>query len=259
MQLLPIHTPILRQGDDLAGIIRANADIQPGDMIVISSKAIATAEGAALDLTAIQPGADAEQWSKKTGRSAAFCEAVLHETQRLNGKTVGWCPGAMFSEVQPEGLATGSILIANAGLDESNIDIQYAVGWPVDPVASARVLRKNIQNCLTDTGNNPMVGVIITDSCCSPRRKGVIAFALSVSGFEPIRNEIGKKDLFQRTLRITTEAVADQLATAANFIMGNANQSVPAVIIRDHGVTLTEFEGWVPGIDREEDLFRGAV
>ena len=75
------------------------------------------------------------------------------------------------------------------------------------------------------------------------------------SGLDPLLSQKGKTDLFGKPLKITTEAVADQLATAANFLMGNAAQSIPAVIIRDHGLTLSDWEGWIPGIEPEKDLF----
>ena len=107
------------------------------------------------------------------------------------------------------------------------------------------------------TTSRPHIAVILSDSCCTPRRQGVTAFALAVSGLDPIRSEIGSVDLFGKKLRMTHEAVADQLSTAANFLMGNAGQSVPGVIVRGHGLKLSNFEGWVPGIKAEEDLFQG--
>lgn len=85
-----------------------------------------------------------------------------------------------------------------------------------------------------------------------------MAFALVCDGIDPVKSEVGRKDLFGKPLRFTLEAVADQLATAANFVMGNADQSVPAAIIRDHGLALGNFSGWVDGIDPDEDLFREA-
>ena len=97
--------------------------------------------------------------------------------------------------------------------------------------------------------------VLLTDSTCRPRRLGVTALALTVSGFDPLRSLIGMKDLFGKDLRLTQEAVADQLATAANMLMGNAGESVPAMIIRNHGIPFSNFEGWVPGIAPKDDLF----
>ena len=250
MLVLPIHTPLLKKGDDIASMIGAHADMRSGDIVVVSSKAVATAEGTAIDLSALEVTDAAKEWSEKTGRSAEFCEAVLHETTRLNGIVRGSCPGALLTELRPRGLTSGVILAANAGLDESNVEEGHAIGWPIDPVKSAATLRKRLKE-LTDND----VAVLITDSCCMPRRWGVTAYALTVAGIEALKSEIGSSDLFGKKLRVTKEAIADQIAIIGNFLMGNASQSIPATIIRDHGVTLTDFEGWVPGIEPDEDLF----
>ncbi|TSC58497.1 MAG: hypothetical protein Greene041619_507 [Candidatus Peregrinibacteria bacterium Greene0416_19] len=284
MLLLPIPTPLLRPGDDLATIVAEEAMFEPGDIIAISSKAVATVENAFIDLRTIEPTEEAREWSRKTGhRSPAFCQAVLDELQRLNGTVIGACPGAMLTEVAPEGLANGSILTANAGLDESNAPVGMAIGWPRDPVRSVRELRRKLELYLgkdtddTEESNESedeqrssdssvssvtsasSIAVILTDSCVRPRRLGVTAFALTVAGIDPLLPQAGLQDLFGKELHITTEAVADQLATAANFLMGNAAQSVPAVLIRDHGLLMSDFEGWVPGIGRERDLFSGLL
>ncbi|MDD4318703.1 MAG: coenzyme F420-0:L-glutamate ligase [Candidatus Peribacteraceae bacterium] len=255
MQLFPIPTPILKKGDDLARIFAEHAAFLEGDVVVVSSKAVATVEGAAVDLRPVQPSDEAVRWAKETGsRTAAFLQATLDETKRLNGRVVGACPGAILTEVVPAGFPHGTILTANAGMDESNVEKGWAVGWPRDPVASAGSLRRALEK---ETGGR--IAVILTDSCCRPRRWGVTAFALTAAGIDPLRPQEGKEDLFGRKLRITTEAVADQLATAANYLMGNAGQSVPAVIVRGHGLPLSDFEGWVPGIAPDEDLFRGVI
>ena len=277
MLLIPIHTPLLKSKDDLASILMNAAQIEPGDIIVISSKAVATVEGGAIDLSKMHPSEDAKKWSMKTGRSPAFTEATLMEMKRLHGNIIGDCPGALLTEVQPEGLPAGTILTANAGLDESNVEKDRAMGWPREPLESARRLREELmkemrtqrtqkthrtQKILSSASSSSSlsssssIAIIISDSCCHPRRLGVTAFALVAVGMDPIINLIGREDLFGKKMRITTEAVADQLATAANMLMGNEAQSLPAVIVRDHGLPLSDFEGWVPGIETNDDLFQ---
>lgn len=254
MQLLPIKTALLKKDDDLIAALMKETSIQEQDILVISSKVIATVEDAAMDLKKMIPSEEARTWSTKCGRTPEFCEAVLQETHRLHGTVVGSCPGALLTEVRPDGLATGTILAANAGLDQSNMQESFAIGWPQDPVTSVHALRFHIKE---RAGVN--IAVILTDSCCRPRRLGVTAFALTVSGFDPLVSQAGKNDLFGHPLRITTEAIADQLATAANFLMGNAGQATPAVIIRDHGIPLSDYEGWVHGIEPHDDLFAGIL
>ncbi len=274
MLLLPLQTRRIQPGDDLAAILSGTAAIEPGDIVVLSSKAVATAEGFLHALADVTPSAEAHRLSALCTRSPAFCELVLQELQRMDGKILHHAPGALLTEVRPQGMQSGSLLIANAGLDESNVRQGFAIGWPMDPVRSLRELRLHIVKTLQKqsaishqpsakkmdangwkliAGSSP--ALVMTDSCIHPRRIGVGAVALAVSGLDPLQSEKGKKDLFGKELHITVEAVADQLATAANFLMGNAAQSTPAVIIRDHGLPLSDYEGWVPGMEPGEDLF----
>ena len=248
--MLPVATGILKKGDDLTAILAKNMKLEEGDIIVFSSKAIATIEGAAIDLSTIRPTDEAKSWARRSGRSPAFSQAVLDETARLHGRITGGSTQAILTELKPAGF-TGVLLVPNAGLDQSNIAEGEAIGWPLDPVASVRTLRKALQERA-----GVRLGLVISDSNCTPRRWGVTAFALACSGFHPLSSQIGRKDLFDRPLTITQEAVADQLATAGNAVMGNADQATPAAVIRDHGIAFTDFEGWVPGIDPKEDLFQ---
>lgn len=250
MKILPITTPILRAGDALVNILLSHSTLEEGDVLVVSSKAVATCEGAAIDLAKIAPSAEAVDWAEKSGRSAQFRQAVLDETVRMHGKVVSSTSELMMTELRPEGMQEGSILVPNAGLDESNVEEGFAIGWPLDPLFSVRKLRVDLEQ-----KSVKKIAVIISDSCSRPRRLGVTAFALTVSGIDPFRNLIGEKDLFGKTLKMTQEAVADQLATAANFLMGNSAESIPAAVIRDHGLPLSSFEGWVPGIEPERDMF----
>ena len=256
MQILSIHTQLIKKNDDLAHILADASQLEDNDIVVISSKAAAMAEGATIDLSTIEVSKEAQEWAdrlqRKQDNDSEFRQAVLHETERMNGHVIGTCPHAMLTELKPDGIPSGSILAANAGLDRSNVPEGFAIGWPHDSVETVRQLRKRIQEY---SGKN--IAVILTDSCCRPRRIGVTAIALVVSGFDPLTNHIGENDLFGRPLTMTQESLADQLATAANTLMGNAAQSIPAVIIRDHNIKFTNYEGWVPGIEPEEDLFLG--
>ena len=257
MQLLPIKTPLINKGDDLTKMITDSADLNNKDIIVISSKAVAISEGNLIDLSKIEISNEAKEWSDKLNRNhpdPSFRQAVLNEAERMHGKVLPSCEHAMLTELKPEGLGSGTILAANAGLDRSNAPEGLAIGWPKDPLASAKRLRKELSDI---SGKN--IAVIITDSCCRPRRVGVTAIALTVSGIDPLQSQIGKDDLYGQDLRMTEEATADQLATAANFVMGNADQSIPAVVIRDHNLELSDYEEWVPGIDAEDDLFKGML
>jgi coenzyme F420-0:L-glutamate ligase/coenzyme F420-1:gamma-L-glutamate ligase len=254
MQLTPVVTGICNEETSLTEKLLACMDIQENDILVVSSKICALTEGAAIDLSTLEVSTEAETWQERCGGTSAFRQAVLQETKRMHGTVTASCPLAMLCELIPEGLHEGSILAVNAGLDCSNIQEGYAIGWPLEPIASAATLRSALEE---KTGKR--IAVLISDSCCRPRRLGVTAMALTVSGMDPLLSQVGEKDIFGNTLSMTHEAVADQLATAANFLMGNANQMTPAVLIRDHGLPLSNFSGWVPGIERGQDLFQGLL
>lgn len=246
MILLPVKTDLLRAGDNLAERISKVEKPEPDDILVVSSKAVAVWENAFVDLDTIEISTAAQEEAKKTGRSPGFCQAVLNETRRMNGRIAGHCPGAILCVVHP---ADGvSIVAVNAGMDESNVPEHTAVGWPHDPVASAQRLQKTL-GC----------AVIIIDSCCIPIRSGISAYALACSGIDPIRDERGKPDLFGKLLRMTRDAIADELAAAASLLMGNAAQATPAVLVREHGFPSSDFAGWIPTIAPEADLFRDVL
>src|SRR3989338_9234606 len=240
MELLPILTPRLKAGDDLVSQLTKGKP-RPGDIIAVSSKAVATVEGSAIDLRKLSVSAEAALWATKLNRDdpleGAFRQAVINETARMNGRVLDTSAYAMLTELRPDGLTEGTILAVNAGLDQSNTLPDHAIGWPKDPVASARKLRQHLEQTLHVAGSTfhgetlsnvqrgtseRRIGILLTDSCCRPRRLGVTAMALAVSGFPPLISQIGKPDLFGKELRMTFEATADQLATAANFLMGNA-------------------------------------
>ena len=246
MQIIPVHTGILEKGDDLASEILKNSRMESGDILVISSKAVASIEGASIALKNLVASPEAIKLSNDCDLDRSFIEAILQETKRMNGLVAGTSPFALLTSLKPTGIKTGRILCPNAGMDQSNIDPGCAIGWPIDPVRSAKKLRQSLD-----------IPVIISDSCCVPMRLGVTAFALVCAGIEPLRSEIGTQDLFGKTMRVTYEAVADQLSTAANAVMGNSAQCIPAAIIRNSGIPSSDFCGWVEGIEEGKDMFSG--
>lgn len=250
MHVIPVQTSLLCTGDSLSAFLKNAADIRDGDILVISSKAIATVEGAAIHLLDVVVSKEAEILAEKNVKSATFYQVVLNETERMHGKIVQSVHGIVLTELHPDPSQEGSLFVPNAGLDRSNIADGFVIGWPKDPVKSALKIREEM---------HLDIGIIVTDSGLVPRRRGVTAFALCNCGFDPIVSMIGSPDLFGQDMSVTEEAVADQLATAANFVMGNTNQCTPAAIIRDHHIPFTNFCGWVPGIERQKDLYHGVI
>lgn len=280
MQVFPVKTPLLKQGDYLAEIIQRSIELQENDILIISSKAVTATESG---YTKLSPP-----------NEKGFKKAVEQEMKRMRGSVASVSPHAILTYLKPDGFGEGTLLAVNAGLDQSNTPEGHAIGWPKDPVASVQRLRNALEarmkkpkkptkrlssdssvssdsssfaqpsprllpasKATEDRSVSSRLAVIISDSCCMPARLGVTAFALAVSGIDPFANRIGEADLFGKKLRMTQEAIADQLATIANFVMGNSDESVPAAVIRDHGLAITKFCGWVPGIEPGEDLFGG--
>lgn len=260
MQIIPIRTKRLKAGDNLAEEIQKGIPLHPNDILVVSSKAVATVEDAAINVEKIVPSDEAKTLSKEANQDPRFTELILQETKRMNGTVVGTSPYAILTSLKPTGMKTGRILCPNAGLDQSNIEEGFAIGWPRQSLDSTKFLWEELRKQIEESAplSTPLA-VLLSDSCVHPGRLGVVAFALVCIGLDPFRSEIGKKDLFGKLIRVTQEAVADQLATAANAVMGNTAQSTPAAVIRLHDYHLNDFSGWVDGIEPERDLFRGML
>jgi len=119
-------------------------------------------------------------------------------------------------------------LMANAGVDKSNVPSGFASLLPVDSRASAERLRQEIKQRL-----GKEVGVLIIDSRTQPLRLGNIGMALGVAGFKPVADDRGREDLFGNELRVTRRAIADNLASACTAVIGESDESTPAALVRD--------------------------
>lgn len=123
---------------------------------------------------------------------------------------------------------TRGILAATAGIDESNANGYYIL-WPKNPQETVNKVRKYLK----DRFHLKNIGVIITDSKTSPLRWGVTSYALAYSGFKPLKDYIGKKDLFGRKFEFEKLSIIDSLAASASVVMGEGNESTPLALISD--------------------------
>jgi coenzyme F420-0:L-glutamate ligase len=229
MQVLAIRTQIFKPGDDLVSIVvkslRERAiELKNGDILAISSKVVASAEKRVVSLREIQPSEKARELANKYSLEPEFAELVLRESEKIYG-------GVHRSLLT---LKNG-ILTVNAGVDNKNAPVGYAALWPLNPQSWADEIRKEIER---QTGKN--VGIVVVDSQVVPLRMGTRGLALAASGFKPVEDCRGKEDLFQKTLVITRHSVADDLASAAHLLMGEADEQTPAVLVRDAPVIFTE-------------------
>ncbi|HOS81834.1 MAG TPA: coenzyme F420-0:L-glutamate ligase [Methanolinea sp.] len=211
--------PMIRKGDDLAALIAGRVSFSDGDILCIASSVYSKAKGYTRCLRDIVPSERAERIAGKTGEDPRFIQAVLDASTDVLLEYP-----FVLSEV-----ACGHVGV-RAGVDQSNIEDDMVILLPPDPMAAAREIREALQEL---TGKS--VGVIITDTCGRSFRRGQTGHAIGWSGMTAIRDFRGDTDLFGHVLKITEEAVVDEIAGFANFVMGESNNGVPAVVFRNCG------------------------
>ena len=229
----------------LAGMGLALTD---GDVVVIAQKIVSKAEARSVSLADVTPGEAALRLADETGRPAEVAELILAESSGLLRAT----PAAVIARHR-----TGHVL-ANAGIDASNVaggDDGTVLLWPVDPDASARLIRARL---IELTG--AQVGVVIADSMGRAWRVGTLGTAIGCAGLAVLEDRRGKaQDLYGRTLQATVIAVADAIAAAAVMAMGEGAEGTPVALVRGAGewVMADDGPGAVSGLrPMAEDMFR---
>ncbi len=229
MQIYGLHTPIIVPGDDLVRIFlrslaRRRLKLKDNDVLVVATKIVSTLENRVVDLNDVKASKRAKLLSKKYALEPGCTELVIRESQKIYGGV----PRALLT-------LKNNILIANAGIDHSNIPKGSLMLWPENPQKSAEQIRKRIFKV---TGKK--IGVAIVDSRTTPLRMGTIGVALGVAGFLPVKDYRKKKDLFGKPMLITRQAVADDLVSAAHLIMGETNERIPMVLVRGAPVDFSD-------------------
>lgn len=222
MQLYPVKMPIVKSGDDLAELVhealgKLRLEVENNDVLALASKIVSYAQGRVVKLSEVKPSEKARKLAKEYSLEPEFAELVLVEA----GEVYGGVKKAVLT-------LKDCVMIPNAGIDNKNAPIGSAVLWPENLVEWLRFFRNEINR---RTGKR--LAVIVVDSGLIPLRIGTVGLALAVAGFNPIREWRGKKDLFGRTVLITRHAVADDLASAAHLLMGEAAEKTPVVFIKD--------------------------
>lgn len=241
--------PLIGAGDNLASLIVSAAknndvEIEEGDIFVVAQKVVSKAEDRVVRLETVQPSQKALEIAEATGRNPRVVELVLRESKRFLKRS----RQIIIVEDQRD------IVNINAGIDKSNIEgaNRYSL-LPVDPDASARHLRSCIMEL---TGKK--VGVIISDTYSRAFRRGQVNFAIGLAGIDPFVDYRGTVDLFGYVMQVKFSAVADELASAAELVMGQGKEAIPIVIIKgSHRVGFREDSSSRDlVISEEEDLFR---
>jgi coenzyme F420-0:L-glutamate ligase len=219
--------------------------LQDGDIIVLAESAVATAQGRVIALDTIVPSKEACQYAEQFDMDPALCELVLAESDEI----VGGIPGFLLAMVDDS-------LLPNAGIDGSNAPAGHVVLLPDNPDACAKAIKTDLE-----AEFHVSLAVLIIDSRTHPMRFGCGGIAIGCSGLEAVVDERGRTDLFGNPLLVTRRAVADNIASAAELLMGEADEAVPLVIVRGTKGTLPPItdETGIPRISPDECLFMGVM
>jgi coenzyme F420-0:L-glutamate ligase len=245
--VIGLSTGIIRPKDFIADRVIAAAQetcggFTDGDILVLAETAVATAEGNVIALASVTPSPRAQELAAQYRMDPRTVEIVLAESDSV----VGGIPGFLLC------MKAGTLL-PNAGVDASNAPPGCVTPLPVDPDASATAIKVSIEReC------NARVSVIIADSRTHAMRLGCSGVAIGCAGIPSVIDDRGRSDLFGRKLEVTKRAVADNIASAAELVMGEADECTPAAIIRGLGLPIGDQTG-VESIDAEECLFMGVL
>ncbi|OPY28039.1 MAG: Coenzyme F420:L-glutamate ligase [Methanocella sp. PtaU1.Bin125] len=209
--------PMIREGDDLAAIVTGLTAVEEDDIVVFAHTIVSKAEGRRYRLDDIRPTPRAEELARLNREDPRFIQHVLDNSTRVLMK-------------RPLLVQTvwGNVCI-NAGTDRSNTESDYILSLPENPDRSAGVLRDRIREL---TGKR--VAVIITDTNGRSFREGQIGVAVGCAGIAALRDRRGDVDLFGHELKITIQAIADEVAACANMLMGEADEGTPVAVIRGY-------------------------
>ncbi len=241
-----LNTGIISVGDDMLPVLieaaGAIGGFEEGDVLVIAETAVATAEGNIARLDGIIPSDEAHRLAAAYQMDPRLVEVVLEESDDI----IGGIPGFLLC------MKNGTLL-PNAGIDGSNAPPGTVVKLPRDPDFSAERIRKGVER---ECGVR--IGVIIADSRTHAMRLGCSGVAIGCSGLDAVEDERGRFDLYGRQLEVTKSAVADNIASACELVMGEADECVPAAVVRGLGLTLSGVRG-VESIAASECLFMGVA
>jgi coenzyme F420-0:L-glutamate ligase / coenzyme F420-1:gamma-L-glutamate ligase len=245
-EVFGLSTGIIKSGNPIAERVLAAAEktcggFEEGDVLVLAETAVATSEGNIICLAEITPSPRAEELGERYRMDPRTAEVVLQQSDSI----VGGIPGFLLC-------MKGGTLLPNAGVDASNAPPGCVTPLPADPDRSAQAIKAAIEK-----KSGVQIGVIIADSRTHAMRLGCSGVAIGSAGIPSVIDDRGRSDLYGRKLEVTKRAVADNIASAAELVMGEADECTPAAVIRGLGLPLGDHVG-VETIDATECLFMGA-
>jgi coenzyme F420-0:L-glutamate ligase/coenzyme F420-1:gamma-L-glutamate ligase len=221
-------------------LILESSEINDGDILVFSQKIVSKNEGRMLSLSSVNPSLLANGIASSYGKDPRLIELILSESERI----VRMENGIIIVKTKH------GFVCANAGIDESNVQDGYATLLPKDPDKSAILLKERIEQ---KTGKN--ISVIISDTFGRPFRLGQTDVAIGIAGLEPILDYNGKPDTFGKIMRVTAIAVADEICSASELVMGKV-EKCPIVIVRNYSYNFSNAKIQKLLRSEHDDLFR---
>ena len=241
LQVIPIKIQKeVESGDDLVDLILELFEINDGDVLVFSQKIISKNEGRILSLSSVNPSLLADGIASSYGKDPRLVELILSESKRI----VRMENGVIIVETKH------GFVCANAGIDESNVKDGYVTLLPDDPDKSANLLKNGIKQ---KTGKN--VAIIISDTFGRPFRLGQTDVAIGIAGLEPILDYNGKPDTFGKIMQVTAIAVADEICSTSELVMGKV-QKCPIAVIRNYNFSSSTAKIQEMLRSDHDDLFR---
>ncbi|MES2492929.1 MAG: coenzyme F420-0:L-glutamate ligase [Pseudomonadota bacterium] len=238
---------MVQQGDDLpdliaAGLVSSEISLVAGDVVVVAQKVVSKAEGQLVDPATVPVTAAARELSARSGKPAEVAALILADTTSVMRAERG---------VVVVRNRHGHVL-ANAGIDASNVAEGKLLLWPRDPDASARAIRARLA---ADVPGGE-IAVIISDSMGRAWRMGTVGTAIGCAGLLPVRDRCGEADLFGRVLQATRIGVADEIAAAASLVIGEGAEGIPVAIVRGATYDRSDDAGVAPLLRPvAEDMF----
>ncbi len=217
--------PLVKAGDDLAALVARSiaglrTQLQNNDIVVVAQKIVSKAEDRYVDLTTVEPSAEAVEVARTCLKDPRLVHLVLGQSRRI----VRCAPNVLIVEHQL------GLIMANAGIDQSNVGElgqERVLLLPQDPDASAERL------CLTlSQKSGAAIAVVINDSFGRPWRQGSVGVAIGAAGFAALDDRRGQPDIFGRRLEVTVVGLADEVAAAASLVMGQGAERQPVVLVR---------------------------
>jgi len=225
---------------NLVDLILESSEINDGDILVFSQKIVSKNEGRILSLSSVNPSLLANGIASSYGKDPRLIELILSESERI----VRMENGIIIVKTKH------GFVCANAGIDESNVQDGYATLLPKDPDKSASLLKERIEQ---KTGKN--IAVIISDTFGRPFRLGQTDIAIGIAGLEPILDYTGKPDTFGKIMQVTAIAIADEICSASELVMGKV-EKCPIVIVRNYSYNFSNAKIQKLLRSEHDDLFR---